>query len=50
MNVKCILLSVIKTLDALIPLEVINVSVERDFKAMDSIAEVLKIELCRLYL
>ena len=47
---KCIPLSVIKMLDALIPSEVINVSVDWDFKAMDSIIELLKRELCRLYL
>lgn len=51
MNVKCTL-SVVRMLDALIALEVIDVSVERDFKAMDSIAEVLKIKkrAYRLYL
>ena len=39
MNVKCTL-SVIKMLDASIPLEVTNVSVVMVFEAMDSFAEV----------
>lgn len=39
MNVKCSL-TVTKMLDASTPLEATNVSVEMDFKAMDSYVEV----------